>query len=178
MTRSQREILKFSLQIIFLTLFIYTGASQRSYHMSQNIYEGNKNSCLLSHPHVCCFYITVTVTRCGRGGGLSSTDPPLLRSDTPSPAPPGHPPSTLRSYPPNLSWTSAVQCTVYIHYARLYNVHMGSRSDLSASNYDNNKCTLFMGNYRNDGPLMLPYISWQDLPLFAGPRIMCAFFLR
>ena len=112
MTSSQREILKFSLQIIFLTLFIYTGASQRSYHMSQNIYEGNKNSCLLSHPHhVCCFYITVTVTRCGRGGGLSSTDPPLLRSDTPSPAPPGHPPSTLRSYPPNLSWTSAVQCT-------------------------------------------------------------------
>ena len=68
------------------------------------------------------------------------------------------------------------EALVYMHYAVLYNVHMdGSRSDLSAahaSNYDNNKCTLFMGNYRNDGPLMLPYISWHDLPLFAGPRIM------
>ena len=114
MMSSQREILKFSLQIIFLTLFIYTGASQRSYHMSQNIYDGNKNSCLLSHPHVCCVVtvsILITVTRCGRGGGLSPTDPPLLRSGHSVPGP-ARPPALHSPFIPAQPLVN-FRCAVY-----------------------------------------------------------------
>ena len=116
---------------------------------------------------VCChipmFVVTVsilvTVTRCGRGGGLSPTDPPLLRSghSVPGPARPPALHSPFIPAQPLVNFRCTVYCTVYSVHALRCSIQFshGSRSDLSAahaSNYDNNKCTLFMGNYRNDGP--------------------------
>ena len=131
MMSSQREILKFSLQIIFLTLFIYTGASQRSYHMSQNIYDGNKNSCLLSHPHVCCYSLyphhsnPVWPRRRTLSHWHSASQERTLR---PRPRPATRPPLSVHTRPTSreLPLYSVQCCTVYMHYAVLYNFHMGA----------------------------------------------------
>ena len=100
---------------------------------------------------VCChipmFVVTVsilvTVTRCGRGGGLSPTDPRLLRSGHSVPGP-ARPPALHSPFIPaqplvNFRCTVyTVQCTLYISASKMgprCNYHEGRAAIRHYANY-------------------------------------------